>query len=134
SSELAHVPQDIILGTIALHVLGPYAGIITCIAVILACLTTAIALAAVFAEYLQTDVLQNRASYVASLIIALVISFFVSTLEFGGIFAFLAPIVQVLYPALLMLTLMNIAYKLWGIDRVKFPVASAFGMSLFFSM
>ena len=42
--------------------------------------------------------------------------------------------VQVLYPALLILSLVNIAYKLWGFDKVKFPVTAAFGLSLLLSL
>lgn len=134
STQLAGVSADKLLGTVALEVLGPSAGIVTCVAVIMACLTTAIALAAVFSEFLQQEVVKNKISYRTSLIITLVITFLVSTLEFGGIFKVLAPIVSVLYPALLLLSLVNIAYKVWGFDNVKVPVASAFGMSLLFSV
>lgn len=134
SSKLAGVSPDMLLGSVALEVLGPSAGIITCLAVVMACLTTAIALAAVFSEFLQQEVAKNKISYRTSLIITLIVTFFISTLEFGGIFKVLAPIVSVLYPALLILSLVNIAYKIWGFDNVKFPVASAFGMSLLFSV
>ncbi|MCE5293409.1 MAG: branched-chain amino acid transport system II carrier protein [Chlamydiales bacterium] len=134
STSLAGVKADMLLGTVALEVLGPSAGIVTCLAVIMACLTTAIALAAVFSEFLSQEVFQNKVSYKMSLVGTLVVTFLVSTLEFGGIFAVLAPIVSVLYPALLILSLVNIAYKVWGFDNVKFPVASAFGMSLLFSI
>ena len=134
STTLAGVAPDMLLGTVALEVLGPSAGIVTCLAVVMACLTTAIALAAVFSEFLQQEVLQNKVSYLQALLATLIVTFFMSTLGFGGIFKVLGPIVQVLYPALLLLSLVNIAHKLWGFDRVKFPVASAIGMSLLFSV
>lgn len=134
SSNLGEVSADVLLGTIALQVLGPYAGIITCLAVIMACLTTAIALAAVFSEFLQNDVMQNRLSYKQALVLTLGVTFMVSTLEFSGIVKILAPCVQMLYPALLILSMVNIAYKVWGYDRVKFPVVGAFGLSLLFSI
>lgn len=134
STTLAGVKADMLLGTVALEVLGPSAGIVTCLAVIMACLTTAIALAAVFSEFLQQEVLRNKISYVQSLVLTLVVTFAMSTLEFDGILKVLVPVVQGLYPALLILSLVNIAHKIWGFDNVKFPVASAFGMSLLFSV
>ncbi|MBS0635774.1 MAG: branched-chain amino acid transport system II carrier protein [Verrucomicrobia bacterium] len=134
STKLVGVKSDMLLGTVALEVLGPSAGIVTCLAVIMACLTTAIALAAVFSEFFQQEVMKNKISYRTSLILTLIVTFFVSTLEFEGIFKVLTPIVSVLYPALLILSLVNIAYKTWGFDKVKFPVASAFGMALLFSV
>lgn len=134
STQLADVRADVLLGTIALKVLGPYAGITTCLAVVMACLTTAIALAAVFAEFIQNDVTKNRVSYQMALVLTLVVTFLISTLEFSGIVKVLAPCVQVLYPALLILSLVNIAHKMWGFDNVKSPVAGAFGLSLLFSL
>lgn len=130
SGVLQDASPDVILGTIALHVLGPYAGIITCVAVSLACLTTAIALSAVFAEFIHYDILKDKINYEWSLIATLVITCIFSTLEFSGIVAFLGPIVQLLYPSLLVLSLVNIAYKLWGFQYVKLPVALTFAVSL----
>ncbi len=117
SSTLAGVKADMLLGTIALEVLGPSAGIITCLAVVMACLTTAIALAAVFSEFLQQEVLQSRISYKTALIFTVLVTFVVSTLGFGGIVDVLAPVVEVLYPGLLILCLVNVGYKVWGFDK-----------------
>lgn len=125
STSLASVKADVLLGTLALHVLGPSAGIVTCIAVIMACLTTAIALAAVFAEFLQHDVLKGRINYKQALIVTLLVTFFVSTLEFSGIVRLLAPVMQVLYPALLALCLINIGYKLLQRSKKEITAESA---------
>ncbi|HXF29491.1 MAG TPA: branched-chain amino acid transport system II carrier protein, partial [Chlamydiales bacterium] len=130
SMDLTEVPADQLLGKLALSVLGPYAGVITCTAVALACLTTAIALSAVFAEFVHNDIVQDRLNYEWSLAATLVVTFVISTLEFNGILLFLAPIVQVIYPALVMLCIVNIAYKLWGFKYVKLPVALTFAISL----
>lgn len=113
SSSLVGCRKEVLLGTIALQVLGSYAGIATCLAVVFACLTTAIALTAVFAEFFQQAIMKDRISYRTSLIVTLAVAFFMSTLEFSGIMAFLMPVVKVLYPALLLLSLWNIASKLW---------------------
>ena len=50
------------------------------------------------------------------------ISFFVSTLEFAGIAKFIGPILEAVYPALIMLTLVNIAHKMWGFKSSHWPV------------
>jgi branched-chain amino acid:cation transporter, LIVCS family len=130
SEVLQDATPDKLLSLVSVEVLGQYAGIITCIAVALACLTTAIALSVVFAEFLHYDILQDRINYEWSLIATLAITFIFSLLEFTGILAFLAPIVQLIYPSLLVLSLVNIAYKLWGFPYVKTPVFVTFIISL----
>ncbi len=131
---LTDMPHEIMLGTIALHILGPSAGIITCITVVLACLTTAIALSSVFAEFIHIDVLKNSISYRSSLLLTLLAAFFISTLEFQGIVAFLAPVVQIIYPSLLVLSAANIADKLWGFRYIKTCVVLTFVTSLIFAI
>lgn len=123
SESLMGAEKDKILGQASLLILGPTAGIISSIAVALACLTTAIALACVFAEFLHYDVTLGKVGYIPSLLITLVISYFVSIMNFNEIVAFLAPILEILYPALIVLAFMNILYKLWGIKMIKAPVA-----------
>lgn len=126
SASLVGVGQDQLIGIIAKKILGHYAGIAACVAVVLACLTTAIALAAVFAEFLHHDVTQEKIGYIPSLVITLVISYFISTLNFMGIAKFLLPILQVSYPALIVLSIVNIAFKLHHFKPVKLPVAITF--------
>jgi LIVCS family branched-chain amino acid:cation transporter len=132
SEVLNGVAQGDLPGVIATQVLGPYAAIVAQIAVLLACLTTVIALAAVFAEFVHTDVCQDKINYSFSLIITLTIAFFFSTLNFNGIANFLAPILQVCYPALIVLCLVNILYKLYHFTWVKTPVLITFVISLIF--
>lgn len=121
SEDLALVPPDQLIGSIALHILGPYAGLIACTAVALACLTTAIALAAVSADYIQNELSGKRLSYPICLLLTLIVSFFVSTLNFTGIISFLAPILEVTYPALMALTVLNILHKFFEVKIVKTP-------------
>jgi LIVCS family branched-chain amino acid:cation transporter len=130
SQSLMGISKDQVLATLSQQILGPNAGIIASIAVALACLTTAIALAVVFAEFLHLDVFQGKITYHTSLIITLFISFIFSTLDFIGIIAFLAPILEVCYPALIMLCIVNIGYKLIHFKPVKVPVFGVFILSL----
>lgn len=132
SSALAAIPQDQMLGALAIQILGPEAGVIACAAVALACLTTAIALASVSAEFIHEDLSFNQIPYTLGLIITLIISYFISTLNFTGIVKLLGPILEICYPALILLTFLNIAHKLWKIDIVKAPVFAVFAISLGF--
>lgn len=130
SEVLAAVPTDQYLGTLALSFLGSWGGLVASAAVALACLTTAIALAAVSAEYIHKDLTWGKVPYSISLIITLVISYFVSILNFTGIVKMLAPILELCYPALIVLAFMNILYKLYRVESVKVPVFAAFALSL----
>lgn len=108
---LQGVRADELISVIASHVIGPQAAIIACAVVSLACLTTAIALAVVFAEFVQKEITGNRIGYGLSLLGTLIVTFLVSTLNFTGIAAFLFPILEVCYPGLIVLCLVNVAFK-----------------------
>lgn len=120
--SLAGTPPQEMLGKIAMESLGGFAAPCVCLAVMFACLTTAIILASLFAEFLRTEVTGNKLSNASSLLITVAIGFGVSTLEFAGIARFLGPILEVIYPALIVLTLSNIANKLWGVRSSHWPV------------
>jgi len=126
SNAIQNIPSDELISMIAIHILGPKAAIVACLAVSLACLTTAIALASVFAEFIHKDLSFNKIGYGPSLIITLVITYFVSTLNFTGIAAFLLPVLQICYPALIALTILNILYALYHFKPVKIPVLVVF--------
>lgn len=119
-----------LLGAITLKIIGPSAGFWVCVTIALACLTTAIALIAVFADFLADGVFGGKISYEMALIFSLIVTFFVSTFEFTGISAFLAPILQIFYPGLIVLTVLNIAYCLRNFQPVKVPVFLTFALSI----
>ncbi len=112
ASSLSITNQGEILGALTLKILGPYAGLVASVTIALACLTTAIALAAVFAEFLQKVLSRNQLSYFQALAITLIAGFLVSLLEFTGIVTLLAPLLQVAYPALIVFTIFNIVSRL----------------------
>jgi branched-chain amino acid:cation transporter, LIVCS family len=119
---LVGVPPEEMLGVIAQKSLGSFSAPIVCMAVVLACLTTAVVLASLFADFLKQEVAKNLIQDKTAMVITLVIAFLISTLEFAGIARFLAPILEALYPALIVLTLLNIATQVWGIKSRKWPV------------
>lgn len=130
--QLAGVPQVEMLGVIAREAIGPMSAPIVCVAVVLACLTTAVVLASLFAEFFYKEVMQEKISLPQSMIVTLGIAFAVSTFEFGGIASFLGPILATVYPALIVLTVFNISSKLWGHRVVRWPIVLTLGVKLFY--
>lgn len=124
SSQLESIPPQEMLGVIAHYALGPMAAPIVCITVILACLTTAVVLTALFADFLHKEVAAEKMPEKVSVVITLGIAFLVSTLEFSGIARFLGPILETIYPALITLAVLNIGTKLWGWKNLRWPVVA----------
>jgi LIVCS family branched-chain amino acid:cation transporter len=127
---LENTAKDELLGKISFHLLGPYASILVSLAVFFACLTTEIALSVVFAEFLHIYIVKAKLSYQVCLILTLIVAFIVSTFRFEGISNFLVPILQIIYPSLIVMTLCNLAHKLYGFNWIKTPVIATFSISL----
>lgn len=121
SPLLTHTPPQEMLGAIALESLGTVAAPCVCLAVLFACLTTAIVLASLFADFLRSEVSKDKIGGRQALLITLGISFAVSTFDFGGISRFLGPVLEAIYPALIVLTLVNIANKFLGMKSSHWP-------------
>ncbi|MGE4573355.1 MULTISPECIES: branched-chain amino acid transport system II carrier protein [Parachlamydia] len=130
SQSLQNVPKDELLRVVATQTLGQHASIFTIAAVLLACLTTEIALATAFSEFIHQDLSGKKISYEWSLVITLVIAFFVSLWHFEGIIHFLAPILFFCYPMMITLSIVNILYKLYHFKPVKTPLAIVLILSL----
>lgn len=130
SESLQSIPHDELLGQIALNIMGPYAGLVALSSVALACLTTAIALAAVSADFIHQELTMQKVTYMPALLITLAITFVISTLDFNGIVRMLAPILQVCYPALIVLSVLNLLYKLYRFQPVKVPFFVTLALSL----
>lgn len=121
SALLTNVAPQEMLGVIAQESLGSMAAPWVCLAVIFACITTAIVLASLFADFLRTQITKDKISNAQSLLVTLAIGFIVSTFNFGGIAKFLGPVVETIYPALIALTVVNIAFKLFGFRSTHWP-------------
>ena len=127
---LQSLPQEERLMAIAHQTLGPMAAPVVSIAVALACLTTAIVLASLFSDFFQKQVAKERINEKLSLALTLTIGFLISTLQFSGIAAFLGPILEAVYPALIVFTVLNISYKLWGLKMIRMPVTASLILKL----
>lgn len=128
--QLASIPPEEMLGFVANQALGQWGAPIVCVAVMLACLTTAIVLTSLFADFLRKEVSKNQISSWLALSTTLLIAFFTSTLEFSGISKILGPILEVTYPALIVLTILSIFHKLWGWQSIQLPIVVTFALKL----
>jgi LIVCS family branched-chain amino acid:cation transporter len=125
----ASLPPEQLLSVIATRILGPIGGLIAALTVVLACLTTAITLTAIFAEYLRKDICQEKISTSNALLITLGITVCISSLGFGSIAALLGPILEIVYPGLILFTVLNLLHILYGWRHVKWPVLTTFAAS-----
>lgn len=116
--NLLNARPEQMLSTIAGHTLGPIAVPIVSTTIILACLTTAAILALLFAEFLNQDLCRYKLGAKNAVILTLFLSFLVSLVGFDSLKLWLATILQIAYPALIVLTLANIINKLWNIPHL----------------
>ena len=106
---------------ISFRVLGKSGALIVATAVLMACLSTSIALAAVLAEFIKEE-MNHKIKFVSGLLIALGASLPLSSYGLGTVLKLAAgPITFVGYPILIAITFLNIAYKLFGFKPIKIP-------------
>lgn len=121
-AQLASVDRADIFSSLTILILGEAGGCLANVTVAIACLTTAIALTAMFAMYLHKDLSAGRLSYFFSLIITTVITAGIASLGFSGIMKFVSPIIEVLYPILIVYILSNLLWKWWKLKTHR-PVS-----------
>lgn len=140
---LCNLETTKILPAIACLALGEHASIFVDITIAIACLTTAIVLTAVVADYLQTQGIALvkevanfswQPSYIQSLLMILVAVFAMAILGFDQLQGKMIPVVKVLYPILFVASCCNIAYKLAGFRAITIPVLLTFIGSLLISL
>ncbi len=116
---------------VLLKLLGGHAAFIISFTIFFACLTTIISLSSVVSEYIHKDISKKKIDYKTSLVIVLLITGIVSQFELAKIMSFSEPFVNIIYPVLIVLTLCNLAYQIWGFKYVKIPVLLTFVASTF---
>lgn len=134
SADLAAIPPQEMLGFVAQKSLGKFAAPVVCSCVILACLTTAIVLTSLFSDFLRKKVCNKKIPRAASLSLTLLFAFATSTLEFSGIARYIGPLLEVMYPALIVLATLGILHKLWGWKAVRTPFAATLALKFFSSL
>jgi LIVCS family branched-chain amino acid:cation transporter len=111
-----------IIPAISTLLLGKFGGIFVCITVSFACIATGLAITAVCTDYLTVQICHNRISKHTALALVMILSYGTSCLDFRGIMQICSPIVQILYPPLIVLCIMNILHQWKGITYVRIPV------------
>lgn len=122
-------PPEARLAVISRHLLGPFGALFSCAAVSLACLTTAIPISVISADYIHKDFMRGKGSIHLAIAISLGLSMLVANLGFMGIATMLSPILQILCPGLIILSLLNLLHKLYEMRMRKLPVFAAFAIS-----
>lgn len=133
-SQVAHIDRYELLNALAPFILGPRGGLLTNAAVAISCLVTALALTAVFAEYLHRVIFVQQVSYGVALIITVILSGCMANLGFHGIMGIIAPCVVAFYPALIVLAFFNVLNKLFGVNQVVVPVLVTFALTGLFQL
>jgi branched-chain amino acid:cation transporter, LIVCS family len=111
SDLIADVAPEHILPTIVKGALGPASTYIFAGFVVIACLTTAVAAITIWTDFifkLSKEVIPRQLILAGSLLLAFVIS----TLDFMGLMHVLSPVLNILYPILIILTFYNISIHL----------------------
>ena len=135
-SVLQGMPQAGLLSTLSNHVLGEQWSIIANVAMALACFTTVVSLAVTLAEVLPQEFPRLRLSrdplknYNLWIMVMVVITVLMANLGFDSIAKFVIPLVQICYPAIIVLTICNILYQLYGFKYVKIPVYATLALTL----
>lgn len=110
ASQLAMVSPDQYLALLGTIVIGAHGGGVVAVIVSLACLTTAVALIAASANFLESLNIQSF-SYKMCLSIVVALSCVVALLRFETLLVLLSPILECIYPLLIVMTLYNV-YRL----------------------
>lgn len=102
--HLANFSGDKLVSKVAQLALGTTFGSISSVAVSLACFTTAIALVTVFSQFLSHYIIP-KSSTKTTVIITVVIIWFMSLIEFNGIMKLVEPAMKLIYPIIFVLVL-----------------------------
>jgi LIVCS family branched-chain amino acid:cation transporter len=94
------------------HALGYFAKPIIAIILAVGCLATAVILSTLFVDFLSQDLTNERLKRPPAIFITMVVTFAVSLLGFSKLMVILSEILDVAYPALIALAIMNIVGKL----------------------
>jgi branched-chain amino acid:cation transporter, LIVCS family len=108
---IKNVDPESMLPTIAYHTMGETAALFIGVAILFSCLTTAVALNNIYARYLCTLFKLGETRFPWVLLGTTGISFIISLLDFKGIAAFLAPVLEISYPGIIALTLLSIGMR-----------------------
>ncbi len=112
AADLYNVSMPALINRLSHLVLGQFGALFVCLCVTVACLTTATALTVVSTHFFYKTLFRHKLPHIVCLLIVLAIMYMMSILGFNKIMAIATPILNYLYPALIVLCVWNIAKKL----------------------
>lgn len=123
-----------LFSAISLRILGAHGGFLIGLTVALACFSTLMALAAVLADYIHTELSSRKICFKSSLIIMLMLTAFISQFGLGTITLYAGPVIETLYPALIVLAALNILHKTIQFPFVVAPFLITIAISVFYNI
>jgi LIVCS family branched-chain amino acid:cation transporter len=108
SDSLSGVSPEDLLPQIVEKALGHFSVYVYSFTIIVACLTTSVAAISIWTAFITQLLRPFKITYEAVLITSLGLAFAVSTLGFSGIVHLMQPVLQYMYPVLILLTIFNI--------------------------
>ena len=125
SLDLASIPGEKRLVTVANIVLGPMALWTTALVIALACLTTLCALVELFADFIRVEFVKNKKfTRTHSIVLTLAITYGVSLAGFFTLASWIESILTFLYPALIIFSLLRIFELLGKISQKTLRIIS----------
>ncbi len=107
---------------ISLNILNKHSMFIIMMAVLMACLSTITALAAVFADYMHNQLFGKKLNYVTCLSLTMITTVIISNFGLSNILHYGMPIILIGYPIITAITICNLAHVLWNVQAIKIPV------------
>lgn len=120
--HLQNTNPEQLLVAIGGHTLGYFAKPVIAVVLAVGCLATAVILSTLFTDFLTQDVTKNRLKRPYAILITMSITFVVSLLGFSKLMTILGSILDVAYPALIALAIMNVIDRLMptnGNSRIR---------------
>lgn len=123
---LEHLNEGQLFSAVSFKILGTYGAALIGFTVFLACFTTTVALTAVVTEYIHVHLLNKSIGYTGSLLGVLGVCLIPASLGLSMIMRVSMPLIQTLYPVLIVIAGCNALYKLVGFKMIKLPVLLTF--------
>ncbi|MDF3034025.1 MAG: hypothetical protein K0R76_979 [Alphaproteobacteria bacterium] len=111
------------------HALGHFAKPVIAVILAVGCLATAVILSTLFVDFLQEDVAKGRLGRPRAIFITMAVTFTVSLLGFSKLMILLGKILDIAYPALIALAIMNILSKLTPYNGTRWAFWGILGVS-----
>lgn len=111
------------------HALGYFAKPVIAVILAVGCLATAVILSTLFVDFLQQDVVKERLKRPQAIFITIAITFVISLLGFSKLMVLLSAVLDVAYPALIALAIMNIVNRLTPYSYSQWAFWGVLGIS-----